>query len=157
MASELTDEQVLGVLANMEQEQNFYDQMRLSWKRVGDVIKRFKEVQAKMPELEARHRTLTENLGTVEGEIESQRRAGALKIQKEFDTLKASMHEKIGPLAQALEEASGRVIKAESLAVEAEAASLARIQSATSAAEAAESRLAKAENALRKLESLTRR
>ena len=157
MPPELTDAQVLSVLAQMEQEQNFFEQMRVSWKRVGEVIKRFKEVQARMPELEARHRTLTENLGTIEGEIESQRRAGALKIQKEFDTLKTSMHEKIAPLAQALEEASGRVVRAESLAVEAEAASVIRIQSASSAAEAAESRLARAETALRELESLTRR
>ena len=153
----LTDDQILGVLANMEQEQNFYDQMRASWKSIRDVINRYKEIQAKMPALvkEVEHlNTVRDNLA---GEIESKRRAAATKIQEEADVLHKQMTDRIEPLRQALEEASARVTRAEELAVETEKTAAERIKSALSAADSAEARLAKAQGALGELEKLTRR
>lgn len=153
----MNDNDILSVLTAMEQEQNFFEQMRASWKSIRDVINRYKEIQAKMPALvkEVEHlNTVRDNLA---GEIESKRRAAATKIQEEADVLHKQMTEKIEPLRLALEEASLRVTRAEELAVETEKTAAERIESASSAAESSEARLSKAEAALRELGNLTRR
>ena len=157
MATELTNEQVLSTLGRIEAELNSADQMRLALKQVGVVIQRYREIQPKLGELAKEEQRLRETIAGLSADIESQRREGAARIQKEADSLHKQMHDRIEPLRVALEEASDRVVKAESLAVAAEAAAAERITSASSAAEATESRLSKAEAALRKLENLTRR
>jgi len=157
MPTELTDEQVLSVLGRIEAELNSADQMRLALKQVGVVIQRYREIQPKLAQLVKEEQRLREMLAGLGADIESQRRAGAERIQKEADDLHKQMHDRIEPLRIALEEASARVVKAESLAVEAEAASTERIKSASSAAEAVESRLVLAEAKLQELGNLTRR
>lgn len=152
----MTDDEVLSTLAAMEQEQNFFDQMRGSWKYVREVILKYRAIQAKIPELVKEELHLREILNGLDSDIESRRRAGALKIQEEADVLHKQMSDKIGPLAQALEEASQRVVNAEKAAAVAEKDSVERVKSAASAAEEAESRLATAKKGLLEIGSLVR-
>ena len=152
----LTDDQILGVLANMEQEQNFFEQMRASWKHVGEIIKRYKEIQARIPELEKEYSRISETAAGLVTEIESKRQAGLTKMNEEFDKTHAALSAKIEPLRVALKEASDRVTRAEAQAVEVEASCAERVKAAQSAASAAEARVAKAENRLSELRVLTK-
>lgn len=151
MALELTDEQVLSTLGRVEAELNAADQMRLALKQIGVVIQRYREIKPKLGELAKEEIRLRDVVTGIENEVEEKRRAGALKIQIEFDNLHASMTARIDPLALALQEASDRVTKAESLAVEVETSCASRIREATSAASAAEARLAAVNSDLAKL------
>jgi len=148
---DLTNEQVLSILGRIEAELNAADQMRLALKQIGIVIQRYREIEPKLGELAKEEVRLRNVLAGLESEIEEKRRAGALKIQTEFDTLHASMTSRIDPLALALKEASDRVTKAEARAVEVETESATRIKAAESAASSAEARLAAVNSDLAKL------
>jgi chromosome segregation ATPase len=125
----------------MEQEQNFFDQMRASWKSVREVIVTYNRLKTALEPLALEEVRLKESIASVENEIRSIKQKGLINIRAEHDQLHAELSEQIEPLARALEEAKSRVKGAESEASASEASARERVVVANAAAEAAEKHL----------------
>lgn len=149
----MTDDQILTILAQMQQEQNFFDQMRATWKFISEVINKYKEIQVKMPALRAEEDSLREKIVSLESDFGSRRRRGLSDIETEFEGLRTKYRAGIVPLEKAFEDASKRARDAESAANEQEQLCAVRVQTATDAANVAEKKRVDAEAGLQKLKN----
>ena len=144
----MTDDQILSALGRMDQEQKFFEQMNAARAFVRDIIRRYKEIQTKLPDLAKEEARLRDSIVEIEANIVAVRREGAIRSKAEHDQLATELRERLEPLKVAFEQALERTKTAEKQASETEAACNASIVTNLSAAEAADAKRIQAEKAL---------
>ena len=160
--SDLTDDQILSILGRMDSEQRFFDQMHATYAQVGNIIKRYKEIQANIGTLAKQEQDLINRIGTIQSDgtrqfadIEKRRGEAEAKVRADIDQLRSDLQDSLSTLKKAADKATARRDSALSAADSAEQDSKVRIAAAVNGAEAAEKRLESARAALAERKRLT--